>query len=138
MALPAAKLQDAKVRVCCTADPCVTPKDDEDVGWIPRARANLSDGADVVVIRAATRREYAEALDCSGATSALVHLAQCGVVKINDDGDVPAFLAAVDMSALVSLGAYIQDMCNGLDPAIRQRRIFGGDVDDDLDPPEDD
>ena len=138
MALPAAKLTDSKVRLVCTADPCVTPKESDDLGWIPRARANLSDGADIVVIRSATRHEYAEALDCKGATSALVHLAECGLVKVNEDGDPAAFLASVDMAALVALGAYVQDVCNGIDPSQRQRRIFGGDVDDDHDAPEDD
>lgn len=116
-----------RIELVCSADPDVTPNDEGETGWMPRSKAGVGPGADVVTVRPLTRVEYAQLSDVSGATERWVRAARMAVVSVN--GNVLAsdwFEGVQDLSVLWTLGAWVWYSSDGRDPQPFQRLVFSG------------
>lgn len=111
------------VTLVSSADPDVTAKNGL-VGWMPKTKAQVRKGADVVKVRALSNVDLARGFDADGPAQSLAGLAMAGVVSVNGDRDCGDWVSACSYKHAMALGAYIQDISLGVDPSQRQRALY--------------
>lgn len=133
MAIPSRATTADAADFVLVGDPDVSPRDPADVGWIPKARAVVQPGADVVRVRPLNIDERMAVRDVTAIgesyNRAQLERARRGVVAVNGDNSrdaVNAFCESIPEAAVVLLGATVEAVTAAIDPQAFFRRVVIG------------
>lgn len=115
MAIKKQKRTTHRVELVWYDDDEVTPKDPLATGWMPRHLAQVSPGADVVLVEALDIDGRADAQDGKGFNARMLRYARLGTVGINGSRKaVGKWMSHMDPTVVTLLGVAVSHLTGGL------------------------